>query len=139
VSLPAPVAGLRVIPIGFEHTVVAVPSNLDRDDASELSMLAERPLLTLPRRRNPAFYDALIMALQIAGLSGALLEIDAASVEPLLMEVACGTGCALVQESVIARLRTPGVSFRRLGRTTPVGCISARSSATSNGTQACRR
>jgi hypothetical protein len=64
----------------------------------------------------------LIMALQIAGLSVALLEIDTASVEPLLIEGACGTGCALVPESVIARLRIPGVSFRRLGGTTPVGC-----------------
>jgi hypothetical protein len=81
--------------------VVAVPSNLDRDDASELSMLAERPLLTLPPPRNPAFYDALIMALQIAGLSVALLEVDAPSV---------------------ARLRTPGVPFRRLGGITLVGC-----------------
>ena len=62
------------------------------------------------------------MALQIAGLSVALLEIDAASVEPLVMEVACGTGCALVPESVIARLRIPGVPFRRLCGTTSVGC-----------------
>jgi hypothetical protein len=62
------------------------------------------------------------MALQIAGLSVALLDIDAASVEPLLMAVACGTGCALVPESVTARLRVPGVSFRRLGGTTSVGC-----------------
>ena len=61
-------------------------------------------------------------ALQIAGLSVELLEIDAASVEPLPVEVACGAGCALVPESVIARLRTPGVSFRRLGGITPVGC-----------------
>ena len=36
------------------------------------------------------------MAPQIAGLSVALLAFDAASVESLLMEVACRTGCALV-------------------------------------------
>ena len=56
------------------------------------------------------------MALQIVGLSVALFEIDAASVEPLRMEVACGTGCALLPESVIARLRISGVWRDHLGR-----------------------
>jgi DNA-binding transcriptional LysR family regulator len=122
VSLPAPVSGLRVVPVGFERAVAAVPFDLDRDHLSPLELLGRRPLLTLPRRRNPAFYDALIAALQSAGLPGSLVEVQATSVEPLLLEVACGAGCALVPESVIGRLRTPGVTFRRLADETAVGC-----------------
>jgi hypothetical protein len=122
VSLPAPVSGLCVMPVGFECAVAAVPSNLDRDDVSPLELLAQRSLLALPRRMNPAFYDALIAALHSGGLSGSLVEVEAVSVEPLLMEVACGVGCALVPESVTLRMRTPGVSFRQLAGDPPVGC-----------------
>jgi DNA-binding transcriptional LysR family regulator len=122
ISLPAPVSGLRVLPVGFERAVAAVAFDLDRDDVSPLELLAGRPLLTLPRRRNPAFYDALIAALQSAGLPGSLVEVEATSVEPLLMEVACDTGCALVPESVTSRVRIPGVTFRRLADAAAVGC-----------------
>jgi DNA-binding transcriptional LysR family regulator len=125
ISLPAPVSGLRVLPVGFEHAVAAVSFDLDRDDASPLELLARSTLLTLPRRRNPAFYDGLIAALQSTGLPGSLVEVEATSVEPLLMEVACGAGCALVPESVASRLRTPGVTFRRLAHETAVGCSMA--------------
>jgi DNA-binding transcriptional LysR family regulator len=124
-SLPAPVTGLRAMPTGFEHAVAAVPSNLNRDDATPIELLAQRTLLTLPRRRNPPFYDALIAALQTAGLPGSLVEVDAESVEQLLMEVACGTGCAIVPESVMHRMRTPGVAFRRIVSDTPIGCTMA--------------
>jgi DNA-binding transcriptional LysR family regulator len=122
ISLPAPVSGLRALPVGFEHAVAAVSFDLDRDDASPIELLARSTLLTLPRRHNPAFYDALIAALQSAGLPGSLVEVEATSVEQLLMEVACGGGCALVPESVMSRLRTPGVTFRRLAHETAVGC-----------------
>jgi DNA-binding transcriptional LysR family regulator len=122
VSLPAPTSGLRVIPLGFEHAIGAVQSNLDRDDVAPFEVLAQRPLLTLARRLNPAFYDALIGGLQAAGLPGSLIEVDATSVEPLLMEAACGQGCALVPESVMLRQRPVGVSFRRLEAPSPVGC-----------------
>jgi DNA-binding transcriptional LysR family regulator len=130
ISLPAPVAGLRVTQLGFEHAIAAVPSNLDRDDESPLDLLAQRPLLTLPRRRNPAFYDGLITGLRSAGLPGPLVEVDAASVEPLLMEVASGVCCALVPESVMLRLNTAGVSFRRIADTS-IGC---RMAAVTRGT-----
>lgn len=122
VSLPAPVSGLHVTEIGFEDAVAAVQSNLDRDAATSLELLAQRPLLTLARRRNPAFYDALIAGLHATGLPGSLIELDATSLEPLLMEVAAGAGCALVPESGMLRLRMPGVTFRRLTGETPVGC-----------------
>ena len=125
VSLPASVSGLRVVRVGFQRAVAAVPSNLDRDDASPLELLAQRTLLTLPRRRNPAFYDALITGLQSAGLPGSLVEVEAVSAESLLMEVACGAGCALVPESVTLRTRTPGVTFRRLTDEPAVGCAMA--------------
>jgi DNA-binding transcriptional LysR family regulator len=122
VSLPAPVAGLHVTPLGFEHAVAAVPASLDRDDVSPLELLAQRSMLTLPRRLNPAFYDAIVAGLQSVGLPGSLVEIDATSVEPLLMEAACGAGCALLPESVTLRQRPVGVSFRRIVSPTPVGC-----------------
>jgi DNA-binding transcriptional LysR family regulator len=122
VSLPAPVSGLRVVPVGFERAIAAVPSNLDRDDSCPLELLAQRPLLTLPRRRNPAFYDALVAGLQSAGLPGTLVEVHATSIERLLLEVACGAGSALVPESVTLRLHTAGVSFRRIESESPIGC-----------------
>jgi DNA-binding transcriptional LysR family regulator len=122
ISLPAPVSGLHVTPLGFEHAVAAVPASLDRDDVSPLELLAQRPMLTLSRRRNPAFYDAIVAGLQSVGLPGSLVEIDATSVEPLLMEAACGAGCALLPESVMLRQRPIGVSFRRIMSPTPVGC-----------------
>ena len=122
VSLPAPVRGLRVTYLGFERAVAAVPATLDRDDASPLELLARRTLLTLPRRRNPAFYDALIGALRSAELPGSLVEVEATSVEPLLMEVAGGAGYALVPESVMHRLRVPGVAFRQLADDAAIGC-----------------
>jgi DNA-binding transcriptional LysR family regulator len=122
ISLPAPVSGLRVMSVGFEHAVAAVPTNPDRDDASPLELLAHCTLRTLPRRRNPAFHDARIAGLQAADLPGSLVEIEASSVETLLMEVVCATGCALVPEPVMFRLRTPGVRFRRLAGQTNVGC-----------------
>ena len=122
VSLPAPVSGLRVMPVGFEHAIAAIASNLDRDDSSPLELLTQRTMLTLPRRRNPAFYDALIAGLRSAGLPGSLVEVEATSLEPLLMEVACGAGCALVPESVMHRLQIPGVAFRRLAGETAIGC-----------------
>ena len=122
VSLPAPISGLRAIPLGFERAVGAVQSNLDRDDVTPFEVLAQRPLLTLARRLNPAFYDALIAGLQAAGLPGSLIEVDATSVEPLLMEAACGAGRAVVPESVTLRHRPAGVSFRRLAASPLIGC-----------------
>ncbi len=122
VSLPSPVSGLRVTPVEFEHAIAAVPSNLDRDTTAPLELLAQRTLLTLPRRLNPAFYDSLVVGLQSAGLPGALVEVEAASSEAVLMEVACGSGCALVPESVTRRLRAPGVTFRKLAAEPAVGC-----------------
>ena len=42
------------------------------------------------------------------------------------MEVACDAGCALVPESVMLRLNTPGVTFRRLLTEVPVGWDGSR-------------
>jgi DNA-binding transcriptional LysR family regulator len=122
VSLPAPVSGLRVIQVGFERAVAAVPSNLDRDQATPLELIAAHKLLTLPRRRNPAFYDSLVAALLAAGISRSLVESGAVSLESLLIEVAGGAGCAIVPESTMTRLRTPGVTFRRISDAPSAGC-----------------
>ena len=94
VSLPASVSGLRVTPIGFERAVAAVPSNLDRDDVTPLALIARHRLLVLPRRCNPAFHDSLVAALLAGGLAGPLVEATTESVQSLLIEVACGAGCA---------------------------------------------
>lgn len=123
VSLPAPVSGLHVIPLGFEPAVAAVRANLDRDDAAPLELLAQNTLLTLPRSRNPAFYDSLVSALHSAEIPAALLEVDATSAEQLLLEVTCGSDCAaLVPASVMRRIRVPGISFRRIDAANQVGC-----------------
>jgi hypothetical protein len=51
ISLPAPATSLRVAPVGFECAVAAVSSNLDRDDAPPLELLAQRARLTHPGAR----------------------------------------------------------------------------------------
>jgi DNA-binding transcriptional LysR family regulator len=124
VSLPAPVGGLRVFPFAEEHAAIAVRAGRfdGRERMVPIELVAGEVVLTAPRRVNPGFYDAVVAAFQAAGVPCPLVEVEGASTEELLLQVAAGTGMALVAESVVDRIRFPGVALRRLSARPPVRC-----------------
>jgi DNA-binding transcriptional LysR family regulator len=131
--LPGPVAGLRVVPIGSEGTVAAVP--VDHPFANEahvaLSGLERTALVQLARAVNPAFYDGVLGACHAAGIAPTLIEIPEPAVEQVMLAVAAGTGVALLPASAEARFATAGVRFRPLAPPAP-SCevvLAARSDA----------
>ncbi|HEY6886998.1 MAG TPA: LysR family transcriptional regulator [Solirubrobacter sp.] len=127
VSLPAPVSGLHVSPFASEHAAVAVRAGrFDRGEREvPVELLAREVLLTAPRRVNPGFYDAVAAAFRTAGIPCPLVEVEGASVEELLLQVAAGTGMALVTESVLDRVRFPGVVLRRLSVSCELAAVTA--------------
>ena len=124
VSLPAPVGGLRVEKFGWEDAAVAVSVGLigGREHEIPLELVARGHAFAQPRRANPGFYDAVLAAFRTAGLPSPVIEVDGVSIEQLLLDVAAGTGMALVPCSVAGRFRTPGIGLRRLAHSSPIGC-----------------
>jgi DNA-binding transcriptional LysR family regulator len=120
VSLPAPVAGLRVTCLGVEHAIAATPEG-DGDAPVTLEELDRTRLLIAPRDANPAFYDAVVSACREGGISPTLIHACAPQVEHVLLSVAAGLGIALVPESVGECHVVPGVRFRSLATALPIG------------------
>jgi DNA-binding transcriptional LysR family regulator len=113
ISLPAPTAGLRTTPLGYERAVAALPVAHRHavQPAIRLAQVAPERIVLLPREASRPFYDAVIAACQEAGLSPSLVEASGACVEPALLAVASGAGIGLFPESVADRYSTPGVRF----------------------------
>jgi DNA-binding transcriptional LysR family regulator len=113
VCLPAPTAGLRVVPIGREEAVAAVPRD-GRVAALPLTLhgLSRERLLTMGRASDPAFYDAVVSAFVLAELPANLQESRAPTVEQLLLEVTAGGGIAILPGSVRDRTTLPGIELR---------------------------
>jgi DNA-binding transcriptional LysR family regulator len=113
VSLPAPTAGLRATPLGYERAVAALPVSHRHaaQAAIRLAQVAPERIVVLPREANRPFHDAVIAACQNAGLSPSLVEPSGACVEPALLAVASGAAIGLFPESVADRYCTPGVRF----------------------------
>ena len=120
--LPAPVSGLRVVPIVEEGTVAAVPENhpCANDSKILLSGLEHTPLVQFGRAMNPAFYEGVLGACAAAGIAPALIEISTPAVEQVLLAVAAGAGIALLPASVDGRFATAGVRFRPLAAPAPM-------------------
>ena len=127
VSLPAPVGELHVLPFAVERAAVAVRTGrFDRGERQvPIELLAGEVVLTAPRHVNPGFYDAVAAAFRTAGVPCPLVEVEGASVEALLLQVAAGTGMALVTESSGDRIRLPGVALRQLAPRSSVQCAVA--------------
>jgi DNA-binding transcriptional LysR family regulator len=121
VSLPAPTAGLRIIPLGREHLVAAFPIGHRHAVASaiRLDQVAPGRIVVLPREANRAFYDAVVAACRDAGLSPTLVEMADGHVEPALLAVASGHGMALLPDSAAERHLAPGVRFVPLAAPRP--------------------
>jgi len=120
--LPAPISGLRVVRIGEEGTVAAVPEGHPCSGEEEISLggLERTPLVQLGRPINPAFYDAVLGACAAAGIAPALIEIESPTIEQVLLAVAAGAGIALLPASTASRFASAGVRFRPLAPPSPV-------------------
>jgi DNA-binding transcriptional LysR family regulator len=123
VCLPAPLKGLRVHEVGYEEAIVAMASWHRRSVAGEMTLaeLADERILVMAREMNPAFYDAVVSAFRSQELSPTLIESTSPVIEHALLEVAAGSGLALLPASVSKRVTIDGIEFRELAGPTP-GC-----------------
>jgi DNA-binding transcriptional LysR family regulator len=98
-SLPAPVNGLRVTPLGHQRAIAAIPAGHPQAISTTivLEWSARERLIVLPRAVNPPFYGAVLGMCAAAGLS--LNFVQAESVAPALLHVSAGVGIALLPES----------------------------------------
>src|SRR3954451_825265 len=114
VCLPAPVNGLRVVPIASEATVAVLPEGHPCADQHELDLrgLQSTRLVQLARAVNPAFYDGVLAACQAGGIAPDLVEVAAPALAQVLLAVASGAGIALLPASAQTRVSTPGVQFK---------------------------
>jgi DNA-binding transcriptional LysR family regulator len=110
-SLPAPVNGLRVTPLGHQHVVAALPAGHAQaiSSAIVLEWAARDRLIALPRELNPAFYAAVVAVCTAARLSPEFVIAD--SVEQALVKVSAGVGIALLPESAAERSVSQGIRF----------------------------
>jgi DNA-binding transcriptional LysR family regulator len=135
VSLPAPVAGLRVAPLGDDVGVAALPEPhvLSREPEIDPRRIADAPLLLLPRVANSAFHDSVIACWREAGLTASPVEMPEPHVEHLLLAVAAGGGIGVLPAAAAARHSLPGVRFVPLtpAPTTEVAAITRNESSTS--------
>jgi DNA-binding transcriptional LysR family regulator len=113
---PLSVAGLRLKELAADDMVLAVPSvhPLAKLKTVPLRKLAGEPFVLGPRRIGPHLYDQIILACGKAGFSPNVVQ-EVASMTTLVGLVAAGTGCGLVPSSLQV-IRRPGVTFRRLAR-----------------------
>ena len=112
-SLPAPTNGLRMVRLGVERSVVALPAMHRHAVEPEITIarLAPERIVVLPQEANPAFRNALAALCHTEGLAPTFVEMAEASVEHALLAVAAGAGPAILPASVIERYETPGVRF----------------------------
>jgi DNA-binding transcriptional LysR family regulator len=115
-GLPAPTSGLRVVSVGSEPLVAAVPSARSTSTIT-LGELAAQPLLTLPREADPALHDTIVTTFRDAGLAPALTAVSESRIEALLLGVAGGDGAALLPATASRAL--PGVRIVELSDADP--------------------
>jgi DNA-binding transcriptional LysR family regulator len=110
-SLPAPVNGLRVTPLGQQRVVAALPAGHAQaiSPAIVLEWSARERLIVLPREVNPPFYGAVMAMCAAKGLSPTFVKAD--TVEQALLAVSAGIGIALLPESAAERSVGQGVRF----------------------------
>jgi DNA-binding transcriptional LysR family regulator len=121
VSLPVPMEGLRITPLGEQRAVAALPSSHEHATRPEirLEQLAPKRIVVLAREANRPLYDGILASCRNSGLSPALVEMPDENLEHALLAVASGAGVALLPESVSERYATPGLRFVPVGGDTP--------------------
>jgi DNA-binding transcriptional LysR family regulator len=120
-TLPTPTNGLRVVLLGEQRPVIALPAVHDHATAPAIAFerLAPERVVVLPREANPAFHSAVVAMCHNAGLCTTFLEMTEPRVENALLAVAAGAGPAILPESVMERYATPGIRFVRLDGAVP--------------------
>jgi DNA-binding transcriptional LysR family regulator len=120
-TLPTPTNGLRVVLLGEQRPVIALPAVHDHATAPAIAFerLAPERVVVLPREANPAFHSAVVAMCHSAGLCTTFLEMTEPRVENALLAVAAGAGPAILPESVMERYATPGIRFVRLDGAVP--------------------
>ncbi|WP_270935934.1 LysR family transcriptional regulator [Falsiroseomonas oryzae] len=106
---------VKLRPLGRDVLAAALPSGhplAGSESPLPLGMLADEPLLILPRGISPAYSDAMVAACRAAGFTPRVVR-EVGSAMAQLGFVAAGLGVALVSAGM-ARLRPPGVAFREL-------------------------
>jgi len=101
--------------LGRDVLAAALPSGhplAETEAPLPLGLLADEPLLILPRGISPAYSDAMVTACRAAGFTPRVVR-EVGSAMAQLGFVAAGLGVALVSAGM-ARLRPPGVAFREL-------------------------
>jgi DNA-binding transcriptional LysR family regulator len=135
VSLPAPVAGLRIVSLGEDVGVAALPEShaLSREPEIEPRRIADSPLLLLSRVANSAFHDSVIACWRECGVMAAPVEMPEPQVEHLLLAVAAGGGIGVLPAAAAARHSLPGVRFVPLSPApiTEVAAVTRDESSTS--------
>lgn len=121
VSLPAPVDGLDVTPLGVEDTVAAIASHHPSSGRPSLPMheLSGTDVVLLPRTANPAFYDGFLAACREASVAPSLNELLQPKVEQALLMVAGGAGIAILPGSAADQFTIQGIVFRPLEAPAP--------------------
>jgi len=122
VSLPAPTAGLRVTPLGDQHSVAVFRMGHDLAVKSEvrLDQIAPERIVVLPRDVDRPFYDAVLAACRAAGVSPTLVDMPDGNIELALLAVASGAGMAVLPECISERYAGAGVRFVPLNGSGPV-------------------
>ena len=120
VCLPAPTSDLRVVTIANEPFVAVLPEDHCCADEHEIDLagLQRTRLVQLARAANPAVYDGVLAACNVAGIAPAMIEVAAPALEQVLLGVAAGAGFALLPASA-ERLTMPGVRFKPLAPPVP--------------------
>ncbi|MBO9447436.1 LysR substrate-binding domain-containing protein [Ruegeria sp. R14_0] len=97
----APGDGLDAFPVTFDKLWVAMPA--DHPDAGAeqvpLSDIADSPLVMSSRKVSPVYFDSIVSACRLHGLSPRILH-EVRSISSQLAYVSCGQGLALVPGSM---------------------------------------
>jgi DNA-binding transcriptional LysR family regulator len=110
-NLPIATDGLRVMSLGHQHAIAAIPPGHPQafNSTVVLEWATRDRVITLPRETNPAFHGAVVAMCHAAGLSPAFTMAD--SVEHALLGVAAGAGIALLPEAAAERIVGNGIRF----------------------------
>ncbi len=112
-SLPAPTNGLRLLPLGEQGAVVALPAMHRHAVEPEIALarLAPERIVLLPYEANPAFRNAVVATCHAEGLAPTFIEVAEPRVDHALLAVLAGGGPAILPESARELYAMPGVRF----------------------------
>lgn len=114
VRAAAPAVGLRITPVLEERLVAVIPEGhpLAQYDIAPVELLADEPMVLVPHRLMPSFYESVLTALRTVGARPRVVQ-QGIHQETIIGLVAAGIGLSLLPESV-TRLQRHGVVYRHI-------------------------